>query len=167
MTLFEIETEVARLARQIDAHQDSLPTYGYSQDSGRPHIEVNQTGYHYIVIERGDVLEHRTTRDAQELLYHIFNAVTAELALRHVLAQNVESEDSRRLAFRREIELLSILSPEWADRRSREIQKILKEHPFDDAGGARAVLIKNLRDQGYSAEEAREIGRKQFPFSEK
>jgi hypothetical protein len=35
----EIEFEIAHLARRIGASSDTLPTFGFSEESGRPHSE--------------------------------------------------------------------------------------------------------------------------------
>jgi hypothetical protein len=132
LTLSEVKGEVDRLALVIGAPEDSLPTYGRSEDSGRPHIEVDANGYHFVVRERGLEFERTTARDVDDLLYRIFDSVTLEMALTYVQEHKIEGQDSRRLAFPRQIELYSMLSPEWGDRCSREIERILKEHPFHD-----------------------------------
>lgn len=164
-TLAEIQTDVKALAKIIGASESGLPTYGTSADFARPHIEVDQNGYHYVVVERGIELSRTTTRQLDELLYIIFEDVTEALAIHHVTALRVDMhEDSRRAGFRHQIELLSALSPQWAKRRSQEIEQILKRHPYDDLGSVRAILIKELRDQGYSPDEARQIGRDKYPL---
>ena len=161
-TLPEIQAEVRRLGSLIGAPETQIPTYGYSEDFARPHIEVDQRGYHYVVVERGRELERFTTRDFDELLYHIFKSVAAELSLSYVLDQRVEGQDSRRLAFQRRIDLLSVLSPKWAGRYKRELEQILREHPFDDSGSARADLEKQIRDQGQSPDDARQLAREVY-----
>lgn len=39
-TLAEIEAEVARLSERIAAPGNAYPTFGYSADFARPHIEI-------------------------------------------------------------------------------------------------------------------------------
>ena len=39
LALSEIRAKVDQLAEIIGASQDILPTYGHSEESGRPHIE--------------------------------------------------------------------------------------------------------------------------------
>ena len=140
-TLTEIKAEVDRRAALIGAvGRYSLPTYGYTEDGGRPHIEADSRGYHFVVVERGQEQSRFTTRDLDELLYRIFQSVTSDLAFAYELAHRVETQDCRRLAFQWQVELLSQLSPNWGQREAVEHQRILREHPFDDQSGIRARL---------------------------
>ncbi|HUK90185.1 MAG TPA: Imm63 family immunity protein [Blastocatellia bacterium] len=153
-SLDEIEYEVERLAAVIGASARALPTFGRSEDGARPHIEVDGSHYHYVVVERGEELRRETTSSLDELLYYVFEAVTFSMAMNYEAAHRVESQDCRRLIFRRQIELLSQLSPEWAETESRDHDRILREHPFDDLALVRATLCEQLRRQGISADEA-------------
>jgi len=144
LTLSEIKEEVDRLAAQIGASGYVLPTYGHSDDGARPHIEADARGYHYVVVERGQELKRITTRDLNELLYHVFEAVTFSPACDYELAHRVEGQDCRRLMFRRQIELLSALSQEWSNRESQQHERILREHPFDDFASIRAKLATQV-----------------------
>ncbi len=49
MTLAEIKTRIHDAAGRIGASEQMLPTFGYSEESGRPHIEVDERGYHYVI----------------------------------------------------------------------------------------------------------------------
>jgi hypothetical protein len=133
MTLEEIKTEIDRRAKVIGATEYLLPTYGHTEDFARPHIEIDQRGYHYVVVERGQEWERFTTKEVDELLYRVFRSVTFNLACDYELKHRVERQDSRRINFQHGIELLSRLSPRWADRCSQELEEILKKHPFDDS----------------------------------
>lgn len=135
MTLSHIEAEVDRLAVKIGASGSVLPTYGRSEDGARPHIEVDSRDYHYVVMERGQELTRRTTDDLDELLFHVFSGVTFSLACAYELAHRIEHQDVRRILFRRQVELLSLLSPHWGERESRNHEHILRNHPFDDEAG--------------------------------
>ena len=164
-SLSEIKTEVDRRAALIGAAaQHALPTYGHSQDGARPHIEVDANGYHFVVVERGQEQERFTTRDLDELLFRIFRNVTHELAFAYELAHRVKTQDCRRLAFRRQVELLSQLSPSWAEREAQEHHHILKEHPFDDMASIRAGLTRQLRDTGHSPQTAWQMACERYPL---
>ena len=98
-SLNEIKSEIHRLAAQIGAPDDLLPTYVYSVDGAHPHIEVDSRSYHYIVVERGQEISRVTTDDLDELLYHVFESVTFELACKCELKHRVAHQDFRRLLF--------------------------------------------------------------------
>jgi len=141
-----IMKSLVKIKRKVDsravligaAGHHSLPTYGHTEDGARPHIEVDSRGYHFVVVERGQELSRFTTHDLDDLLNQVFRTVTFSLACDYELAHRIETQDSRRLLFQREVELLSHLSPSWGQRRASEHQHILREHPFDDQSAIRA-----------------------------
>ena len=140
-SLAEIKSEVDRRAALIGAGgHPALPTYGQTEDGARPHIEVDSRGYQFVVVERGQERSRFTTHDLDELLYRIFQSVTFDLAVSYELAHRVETQDSRRVVFKREVELLTQLSPVWGERERTEHQCILSKHPFDDHSVTRARL---------------------------
>lgn len=134
-SLDEIKVEINKLAAQLDAPDHLLPTYGYSEDGARPHIEVDSRGYHYVVVERGDELKRITTFELDELLYYIFEAVTFDLACQYELKHRVKHQDFRRLLFQHQVELLSKLSPKWGEIETRDHERILEKHPHADNPG--------------------------------
>jgi hypothetical protein len=131
-TLRDIETEVAALARHLGAAGQDLPTYGISHDLGRPHIEVENALYHYVVVERGEELERRSTESYDELLYWIFRDVTRKLAFSYEMMNRVEDQDCRRIAFPKQIELMKQIDPALSERLERDIADILRLAPYDD-----------------------------------
>ncbi|HEY0735045.1 MAG TPA: Imm63 family immunity protein [Herpetosiphonaceae bacterium] len=128
----QIEAEVKTLAQRIGASRNDLPTYGHTRDGGYPHIEVDATQYHYIIVERGRELERRSTSDFAELLYWIFSGATHSLAFAYELKHRSEAQDCRRIAFAKQIELLEAISPAMATRRAHEIEAILNRAPYHD-----------------------------------
>jgi len=131
-TLSEIKVDVDRLAGIIGAPENILPTYGWCEGSARPHIELDDRGYHYVVSERGQELQRITTWNLDTLLGHIFDSVSFGMAAKYELHHRIQGQDSRRLLWKRQLELLRILSPEWAALRSSEIDDILQKHPYND-----------------------------------
>lgn len=131
-SLSAIEAEVTRLASRIEAPATLLPTFGHSEDFARPHVEVDSRGYHFVVVERGQELQRVTTVDLDALLYMIFEDVTFSMASDWELRHRVDGQDTRRLLFRRQVELLASLSPEWARRQGLRHDAILRSHPFQD-----------------------------------
>jgi hypothetical protein len=164
--LREIEERVRDLAARIGATDRTLPTFGRSEGSARPHIEVDRSGLHYLVVERGEELNRITTRDFRELLWTVFKDVTFSLACDFELRHRVSGQDCRRLIFAKQIELLGRLLPEWAEHEARAHAAILKQHPFDDASAERASLAADLRRAGQSAETAWRNACMRFPLPE-
>lgn len=130
-TLSEIEAEVTRIGQVLGASRNDLPTYGYSRDFAYPHVEVDDR-YHYVIVERGQELDRKSTLDLQELLYWIFSDTTHSMAFAYELKNRIEDQDCRRIAFPKQVELLALISPKMAERRAREIEDILRKAPYDD-----------------------------------
>ncbi len=105
------------------------------QEDGSPHVEVSESGYHYVVTERGVELERRTTLQADELLYWLACGITHELATTFELEHRVKGRDFRRLLFEKQMELLGTVNREWERRRKSEIDAILRTYPYDDEPG--------------------------------
>lgn len=164
LTLSEIEVKVNELARKIGAPQNILPTYGYSEQTARPHVEVSPRAYYYTVAQSGQEVSRYGTRDVDQLLYKIFVDVTFGLAITYAEKNSIENQDIRRLAFQRQIELLTLLSPQWGERGSQEHVQILKQAPFDDDSSVRTAFWKSLRDQGYSVAQANKMAHDKYPY---
>jgi hypothetical protein len=131
-SLVEIEARVRELAARIGATGDKLPTFGRSEDGARPHVEVNTSGLHFVVVERGEELERFTTNDLDELLWRVFESITFSLASDYEGRHRVRGQDFRRVMFAKQVELLATLSPAWAAREARNHDQILERHPFED-----------------------------------
>jgi hypothetical protein len=166
-TLSEIEVKVNELAQKIGAPQNILPTYGYSEQTARPHVEVSPRAYHYVVAQSGQEVSHYTTRDIDQLLYKIFVDVTFGLAISNAEKNRIENQDIRRSAFPHQIELLTLLSPQWGEKISQEQEQTLKQAPFDDDGSIRAAYGNSLKEQGYSVAQANKMAHDKYPYPKK
>ncbi|HYG15921.1 MAG TPA: Imm63 family immunity protein, partial [Bacteroidia bacterium] len=115
-SLDDIENLVNELADEINAPANYLPTYGYSLDGARPHIEIDTDGLVcYVVVERGAEFERSCYIDINKLLYKVFSDVVFVMATDYEVKHRIENEDSRRQWFAKEIELLSVLNKQWAE----------------------------------------------------
>ena len=131
-SLNQIRSKVDAYAAKISAPPGMLPTYGYSQDGAHPHIEVDNSAYHYVIVERGQELKRISTADLDELLYHVFRDVTFSMSTTLEVQSRRPREDFRRQLFAINLNLLGQLEPHWQDRYQHELDKILKEYPFND-----------------------------------
>ncbi len=103
---------------EIRAPDALLPTYGFSEDSARPHIEVSADGaMHWVVCERGVEQDRRRTHDPDELLYWIFESVTFSMACDFEVSHRIANEDFRRQLFAHQLGLLGTLHAGWRERR--------------------------------------------------
>ncbi|HTE26718.1 Imm63 family immunity protein [Flavitalea sp.] len=124
---------IEELASKINAPGNLLPTYRISDDGALPHIVIDEAGvYHFIVVERGQELEHRQTNALDELLYWVFAGITFSMACKYELRHRVRNQDFRKLLFQHQEQLLATLSQGWKEREAEEHKLILEKSPFDD-----------------------------------
>ena len=133
LTLLQIKAEVDRLSAIIGVGAGLSPTYGTSEDFARPHIEVDERFYYYVVVERGQELDRKWALSLDSLLEFIFDDITFGMAFSYELKHRIETQDCRRIGFAKQIELLERLNPRWAERKAARHQAILREHPFNDS----------------------------------
>jgi len=119
--------EVDLLASQIAAPPSELPTYGRSENMARPHIEVAGPFLSWVVAERGNEIDRKTTRDLDELLYWIFRSVTAGMASEFAARNPVDGKEFRYPMFRKELELMGNLNQTWKARLVDELGPLLLE----------------------------------------
>lgn len=132
-TLQDIKKIVDSLASKIKAAPNLLPTYGYSIDGAHPHIEIDKDQkLHYIIVERGQELERKTTSNIEDLMYWIFDDITFSLASIFELNNRIERQDFRRILFKKQEELLGILNESWKLKEEQDHIQILKSNPFND-----------------------------------
>ncbi len=122
----EIKEIIKSLAERIDAPEIYLPTYNYSEDFARPHIEKHGSEYHWVVIERGEELERRKTKNVKELLFWVFDMVTFEMAVKLEVKNRIEEEDFRIQMFRIQEELIKKIDPEYEAIIAKKHFKLLK-----------------------------------------
>lgn len=130
--LDEIEKNVAEIARRLDVPARYLPTFGFTEDFGRPHIEVDDKGYHYIVVERGVVRDARIVDNIKDLLYLIFVSATSSMAWDFERLNRIQGQDARRLAFKKQLQLLNEIDKDFGKRYAKELISILANAPYAD-----------------------------------
>ena len=114
-----LQNHINELARSIDAPDHVLPTFGYSEETGRPHIEVDGEAFHYVVVDRGREYGRFSTRSLDDLLYRVFRDATFSMAATH-LAVNRVTWRAQRQILRDQLGLLNRLDTKWASRREAE-----------------------------------------------
>ena len=123
--------------------------YTAPQHDGAAHVEYASGTYSYVNTERGSELRRRTTESQDEILYWLTSDAVFDVACRFELDNRIHEKDPRRLMFAKRVELMSLISPAWGERKDQEHQKILAEHPFDDRALALAeAASKSHRAQG-------------------
>lgn len=112
--LTRLKKQVVELARIINAPNYLMPTFGFSEQSGLPHIEMEGDIYNWVVCERGSEFERRRTTDLKEILFWIFESITFSMACDLELRNRRESEDFRIQLFQIQEEIISKIDEDYA-----------------------------------------------------
>jgi Immunity protein 63 len=105
------------------------------QHDGGGHVELIGDNYHYVNTERGVELLRRVTNSEDELLFWLAKAAIFPEAVQWELQNRTPGQDSRRLLFARELELIGSMNDTWVDKLRSEFNKVLKQHPYNDSLG--------------------------------
>jgi hypothetical protein len=119
---------------------------------------------YYVVVERGQEIERRTTQDPCKMLFWVFNSITHSMAFDFELNHRVEGQDSRRVAFQKQLELLGALDSTWQAIAAEKQKATLAKYPFDDFGSIRARMTKELRDKGIPPDKAWDMACDKYPL---
>nr|WP_221380221.1 Imm63 family immunity protein [Actinoplanes polyasparticus] len=124
-----LRAEVARLGALIDAPAADLVAFE-PREAARPYVLVDADGvYHWLVVERGQVLQDRTTTSRDELLYWSFDATTYAMAGAWATRHPVSEQELRVTLWQRQFALLRTLDPDWEQRRRRELAERVADLP--------------------------------------
>jgi hypothetical protein len=130
-----IKSRYYSIARRLGAPKAHAEFAMTPQHDGSPHVERAGDGFGYVVTERGQELERRTTGDPDELLYWLVSDLTWAIASDYELAHRAPDRDSRHLLFQKHLELLAKVNSEWLRRKRVAYNRVLAEHPFCDGRG--------------------------------
>jgi hypothetical protein len=130
--LEDIQRTVYELGKLIDAPKTLLIVHWRPVDDGTPYVVIEKDHFLYISSERGYEFSRKKTSSLQELLYWIFSNVTSIMSMEYELKNRVKGQDSRRIYFQRQIDLLRMINIEWANKAQVEIKNILISSPYVD-----------------------------------
>lgn len=136
MTIEEVKELVLDLGKRIGLEEDfkEYPIFAKSShvfpEGSSVYVEENI--YHFVVMERGRVVEQHESADVNDILYYVFEGITSTLASKYEVKHRKEDEDCRRGWWKEQLRLLEMINPQFARICYQEINQILKNYPFQD-----------------------------------
>jgi len=112
LTLPQIEGKVREFALIIYAPEDLIPTFGYSKQSGLPHVEISNKKYHLVVSENGKQISKESTNDPDELLFMIIHTISFSMACERI-GSNTNCENFRMRLFQAQKNIISKINPSY------------------------------------------------------
>ena len=132
-SLAAIKSEFYSIADRLNAPRAFVRFAIKPRHDGSTHIEMSGNTYAYVITERGEEFERRTTMNDDDILYWIVSDMTREMASEYELSHRMPNADSRRILFQKHVELLGSVRHEWQARKQAEYATVLERHPFDEA----------------------------------
>lgn len=105
------------MAARLDGTRRDLVAFSV-RDAACPFVEVHDGILHWVVMERGQELEHRTTGNLDELLHWVALDATSSMAQDWELEQRDRfpaGRDTRIGWLAKQVDLLRRLDPQWAE----------------------------------------------------
>lgn len=97
-----------------------------------PLVDYGNGKFKYVVSERGHEFERIESSNPYEIMFHIFCHITHEMASNYELKNRISDQDFRRIMFSKQLEILGLIDFEWRIKYQEHLDKILKEHPYND-----------------------------------
>lgn len=160
----EIKEKVKYLGQIINAPSAYLILRDKPLGDGSYYAEFKDDQYYLISSERGKKLDRKVTSDIDQFLYWVFKDVVFKMAVDYELNHRQPYKDPRRLIFSKRIELLSKLNSSWGEREKIEIEKYLKQAPYDDDIDVRVKLTKTFMAKGISSLDAYKQACEKYPL---
>ena len=162
-SLADIQKKTEEYAAVIDAPKHLMPSYGKGFDEFQPNIAQDANGQlRYEIYERGQLITNLIAAAEDELLYFIFRDITFSMAIQYEYNNRNSRQDSRRVLFAYQLDLLGKLNEKWKERKLQEQQAILVDNPFDDNSTLRLDHFDKLMKAGKTYEQAMSEANKKF-----
>jgi hypothetical protein len=114
--VLDLERRAHEIGDRIGAPQAAYPPFDQHLDAGYPNVLRRDGEWVWEVHERGKLLQRRTSRDEDDILYWIFVDVTRWMGSERARKHPTSAEDSRVGWAGPTLELLGRLDPRWEAR---------------------------------------------------
>lgn len=136
MKLEKIKKKILKMGKKIGLNDESelYPMFSKTSDvfNDGASIYTENSKYYYILMERGRINKCYESENLEEILYLLFESITFTMASDYELHHRIENQDSRRLLWQKQLELLEKVDKAFKVRCQAEIEDILKIAPFND-----------------------------------
>ena len=131
-TLSALKSTYASIAKQLNAPREHIRFAETPQHNGSPHVEFDGNNFAYVITERGEEYERKSTSNENEILYWLVKDLTRAMASHFELAHRDPTTDSRRLFFQKHLDLIRTIDHNWHTRLQAEYEIVLEQHRFRD-----------------------------------
>lgn len=122
----DIQKKIHLLNINVNINFDNDTQSGYEGT----YVFSDKQGYHYVETERGNEIVHKVTDDVFEINYWVLEPIVSRIAFDFEAKNRLASEDSRKIVFKKKLELFSSIGKNYKKREEIEQDEILEMFPF-------------------------------------
>ena len=142
LTLPQVEGKIREFAAIIYAPEEFIPTFGSSNQTGLPHIEIDDRFYSLIVCENGKELTRETFDDPDELLFKVLHDISFSMACDRVF-ENTNYQSFRERFFQAQKNIISKIALEYMDKVKMKQKKLSTQDNKALSESRKKTLLKS------------------------
>ena len=142
LTLPQIEGKIREYAAIIDAPEEFIPTFGSSNQSGLPHIEIHDGRYLFIVCQKGDELSRESFDNTDELVFKVLQDISYSMAS-DLDYEGTDTQNFRELFLDAQNNLMSKIYEYYSDEVKRKKKTLITEDNTALSASRKKILLKN------------------------
>ena len=146
LTLLQIEGEIREIATIIHAPEEFIPTFGFSNETGLPHIEINDGHYTLIVCENGVELSRELFDDPDELLLKVLHDISFSMAC-DVVFEDTNDKNFRERFLDAQKNIISKIYLYHSDKVKRKQETLITENNIALSESRKNILIKSRAER--------------------
>ena len=97
------------------------------------YVFYDTEGYHYLFTERGQIGEHVIENNIDHIAYKVMDKYVFDIALKYATQNREQNKDFRKNLFDKQKEIWLFLDKNYYLTKTKEINKILRENPYNDS----------------------------------
>ena len=150
LTLPQIEGKIREFAEIIFAPEEFIPTFGTSNQSGLPHIEIEDGCYKFVVCENGEELVREAFNDPDELLFKVLHDISFSMACDDVL-EDADNQSFKERFFETQKNIISKINLFYIEKVKQRQDTITTEDTKELSDTRKKVLLKNKNSKKSSS----------------
>lgn len=129
-SLSDLAQQFRSMVAGLDVEPYYKSFYTTPRHDGSPHIEIADGKFQFVVTERGSEFERIGNLSADDVLYLLFESITAHMATQYELRNRVPGVDGRSVWFPYQERIMGNLNPMWGEKLKAAHQRVLASHPL-------------------------------------
>ena len=142
LTLPQIEGKIRELAAVIYAPEEFIPTFGFSNQTGLPHIEIHSKHYSLIVCENGAELSREIFDDPDELILKVFHDISFSMAC-DLVYEGTNDQNFRERFLSAQKHLMSKINLNYGGTIKRKQESLIPENISALSESRKNILLKS------------------------